>query len=365
MTGSLQKVEKITIRFHVANDEVLLAQLAGPGGVEFNEVAHYRVAEMKANQKNLASKLEAYQDEQTIANLRALVEEGYLAYCDFLRGFDEGETLAREWWKCVIAERRRVSPPILELTVLDRLTIPFGLFYVVDPKNIQNWEEYENVIDGFIGMNFPLHKLYQRRRRLPRPMTQLCRGEEFPRILHSMDRLLPNAKREQENWPQLKGQVTTPSKKDEVVANWINVQTPPHLVHCSCHLIQDSQGRGYLSCGQNERIYIREFDETSLDYPPFVFLNSCNGGVISYDDRDNFVWQLFPRVASGFVATTCKVTDSLAAEIAKYFYRYFAGGAEVLSSLHQSIQFVARERRNLGALAYVLWESDPSLRLRA
>lgn len=362
MTGSFQKVEKISIRFHVAGDEVHLAQIAGPGNIEFNDVAQYRVADMEASQHSLAIGLETYQSKPTIANLQALVNEGYEAYLGFLRGFED--KAAKAWWKSVVADRCRVQPPILELTVLNKLTIPFGLFYVDDPEKIKDWHVYEAVIDGFIGVTFPLHKLYRRRQRLKRSMSQLCREKERPRILHSVDRRLPNAILEQQNWPQLNGLVTTPQTKDAVVANWIDDAKPPHLVHCSCHLMPDEAGRRFVSCGENERIYIREFDDASLDYPPFVFLNSCSGGAIASDHRDNFVWELFPRVASGFVATTCRVKDPLAAEIAKHFYRYFAAGAEVLWSLHQSIRHVVRERRELGALAYVLWESDPSLRLR-
>ncbi|BDI05176.1 CHAT domain-containing protein [Sphaerotilus microaerophilus] len=79
----------------------------------------------------------------------------------------------------------------------------------------------------------------------------------------------------------------------------------------------------------------------------------------------NFVFALFPRVASGFVATTCQVSDGLAADVAQYFYRYLAGGASVLEALHQSIQRVVYEKQNIGALAYALWEAYSDLRLRA
>lgn len=363
MTVNLQRVSKISIRFHVAGDEVSLAQLAGPGGVEFRNVARYRVADLEAYQTSLSKKLEDYQAKRMVVTQQALVREGYAAYRAFLRGFDD--MIAKDWWKGVIDDRNNVASPILELTVLDKLTIPFGLFYVDDPDKIDNWESYEKIIEGFIGVHFALHKLYRRPQRLAKSIMQLCRGKESPRILHSMDRSLPNAALEQENWPQLNGEVATPRTKNDLVASWTNLQTPPHLVHCSCHLRQDPDGYRYVSCGENERLYIGDLDDVRLDYPPFVFLNSCNGGVISSNHRDNFVWQLFPRVASGFVATTCQVSDPLAAEIARHFYRYFAGGAEVLTSLHQSIQLVVRANRDLGALAYVLWESDPYLRLRA
>lgn len=363
MTANLKRTNKVSIRFQAAHDEVVLAQLAGPGNVEFNDVAQYRVADLEAFQESLSRKLEAYQTKRRPATLEALVREGYQAYRAFVRGFNDD--IAKDWWIRIVKDRGSVTSPILELTILDRLTIPFGLFFVENPDHIKDWKRYEEIVEGFIGVHFALHKLYRRQKRLAKSITQLCREQETPRILHSMDRRLRNAVVEQRNWAQLNGQVTTPNNSRDVVANWTNEDAPPHLVHCSCHLSRDPEGYRFVSCGDNDRIYVRDLDDATLEYPPFVFLNSCGSGAISSSHRDNFVWQLFPRVASGFVATTCEVSDPLAAKISEHFYRNFAGGAPVITALQQAIQSEVRGNRDLGALAYVLWESDPYLTLRA
>ncbi|BDI05174.1 hypothetical protein [Sphaerotilus microaerophilus] len=275
----------IYLRFQKVGDELVLIQLAGPGGYSQDDVARYRVADMEAFQHSLAHRLEAYQRSPGADTLEALAREGHRAYKSFLRGFEVDG--AKRWWRDVVAKHNSVAPPILEITVIDVLTIPFGLYYFADPDNVENWRDYSSVVDGFIGVHFPLNKLYRRRARLPHSIQELCEASESPRILHSIDTRLHTVKREMDNWAQLKGSVNSPPTKKEVVKGWVDNDSTPHLVHCSCHLGQDETGLKYLTCGRKDKIYVEDLDDVRLEYPPFVFLNACGGGAIAAGDRDN------------------------------------------------------------------------------
>ena len=360
MNRAFSRKNKVSLRFVKRDDRIVLMELKGPGNVEFENVATFRLADLEHDQIALLRLLEEYQCHPNAKKLEKLVRECNRAYKNFLCAFEVES--ARRWWSEVVRDRGSINAPILELTVLDTLTIPFGLYYVGDVNADTDWNQYEVVVRGFMGVNFPIHKIYRRRMRLQTSIVALC-NDEPPRVLHSIDSSLPCAEAEADTLAGISSHVTTPSTKPQLVKYWTDVALPPHVVHCSCHLRKDQEKRSYLSCCTDERLYAHDLRdaEVTMPLPPFVFLNSCQGGFVTFSDRDNFIWLLFPAVASGFVATMCEVADDMAEQMAGHFYRNFFGGAEVLLALHEAIRTVVVDKGRLAGLAYVLWESDPHL----
>lgn len=333
----------------------------------FTDVGSFRLNDIQSHQRELRSQLNLYQKAPSVQTLKDFVYAGWEAYRSFLSGFQgKSNGNAKRFWESCVGSRRSHGAPMLWITEPDDITIPISLYYLRNPSDITNWDDFPSVAQDFAGVDFPIRKIYQRKQRLDHNTEALCRQDENPRIVHSVDNSLSHAAYEAESWPLLMADVISTLTAKSLVDAWTKASPAAHIVHCSCHMKKNSHGRSYLTCANEQKLYINDLREggAQIDNPPFVFINSCNGGVLDVSDRDNFVWSLFPEQSIGFISTICQVKDELANDFSQEFYRNFHGGAGVLLALQQAISTLVLEQRKLGALAYTLWEADPHLVLR-
>lgn len=350
----------VDLRFYDRQGEVHLT-ITGRGSQFYRYAGSWTYQELQSIQTALIQKLEAYQAHPDPTLLRNLAKAGWEQYQRFLLGLKPN---ARKWWEDVVKLRKEASAPILRVTVPKMIAIPIQLFYVRDYAKIKTREDYQSIIQHFLGIDCQLTYKCDRDEGLANPMLSLCSKIEDPTIIHVADLSLDHVGQEVLDVKAFSKNVIAPTTIGDLIKIWQG-KTRIHIVHWSAHLKEDSSKRRYLTFDKNNGVKVEDLVTLTnpLPFPPLLFLNTCDSGSISITDSDNFVFRWYPQYASGAIATFSRVGDKLATEVSKNFYANFKFDSSILESLHHATTGLAKTQQHLAAIAYSVWEVDPFLTL--
>jgi hypothetical protein len=141
--------------------------------------------------------------------------------------------------------------------------------------------------------------------------------------------------------------------KSEVLSA-LKASPSPDLIYFYCHGGKE-KGKGFLSVGDNEHLWVNDLVGEELSWPsshPLVFINGCRTAELLPDDLLDFVNTFTWCQASGVIGTEISIPESLAQEFAIGIFKSLASPTVSLGESISAQRLLLLAKYNLLGLAY-------------
>ena len=335
--------------------------------------AKYNIKTLSVYQNKLPRLLQKYQKDPTYERLFELVRVSREAYEHFCSGINNPIDF-RNWNNIIRDSRSGHNKIICDVTFPEDFTFPLSLLYT--GSNNYNKTDKSNIYRYFFGNNFSIRKKFERDidDRNSRMVKRVNLISDKIKVLHGIDSKITNYKKEVKVFTRYKNVKFNHSfNPADFVDKWSD-KDYPEILHVTTHLKYDENSEKYYLTFDNDRLYFDkikyELNLKSIDRVPFVFLNTCSGGISNYKRAFSVVYDLAPRFSLGFIVTMHNVSHDLAFRVAKEFYESFFDEFNLVDSLERAKRKIIFEKihdnksSGLGAITYNIWEAKAELRIR-
>jgi len=150
--------------------------------------------------------------------------------------------------------------------------------------------------------------------------------------------------------------LVAPSDRDHFYSFFENQSPPKQVVQFDCHIgnadvIQSS----HMRVTRRFQIPFRAFDDLEMPDEPFVFLNACSSGSVSWQDTDGYAGTLHAAGAVLVVAAEADLGDAFMADFAASFYLAAHGSGTAVEALLKARRIALSADRNPSALFYSIY----------
>ncbi len=314
------------------------------------------------------------------AKLKALAEEGYVAFRNIETHFDSDRDFKDQWQKQFLGhysnkKRIKVIEEVhdkkkLHIRFPKGYSFPFGLLFTTDPKQI-NWKKttVSKIIIHFFDLKFKIWNGFDESTSpgsVVLPDMFLKDNPSQIKVIHAINNTL-ETKTEESSW-ELDSNIV-PFKvyqTSDLLHNW-HIENYPRIIHFSSHYNFDgTKAPPYaLTLSNGDVFNIRDL-VTYRKSPPnkkaFFFLNACDSGTIQDAGYTDVLTDLFPKYSLGFIATAYSILDKSAGGMPKKFYEIFIQeGKNIFDSFIESKHYLILSRQQYSALGYLIWQVNPNL----
>jgi hypothetical protein len=146
------------------------------------------------------------------------------------------------------------------------------------------------------------------------------------------------------------------SDRDHFYSFFEDQSPPKQVVQFDCHIgnaetIQSS----HMRVTQQFQIPFRVFGDLELPDEPFIFMNACSSGSVSWEDTDGYAGTLHAAGAVLVVAAEADLGDAFMADFAGSFYLASHESATVVEALLKAKRIALGVHRNPSALFYSIY----------